>query len=186
MLADLKGRVSVDERRIYVTGFSNGASMAFRVARELSPIIAAAAPVAGADWLSGTNPERAVPVLYVTGAADSLNPVEGGEIHIGIKSFGVKASVREMIGNWLKMHGFRDEWRVAYQKDGASVIAYGLQGETAKVVLYIIEGHGHHWPGGKSLLPVQMAGKNTAKLKVTDVIWEFFNAHPIADLTDTQ
>ena len=37
----------VDEKRIYVTGISNGGFMAHRVACEMSDIIAAAAPVAG-------------------------------------------------------------------------------------------------------------------------------------------
>ncbi len=46
MLADFKVRVSVDDRRVYATGFSNGASMTFRVARELSRVLAAVAPVA--------------------------------------------------------------------------------------------------------------------------------------------
>lgn len=181
MLADLKVRFSVDERRIYITGFSNGASMAFRVARELSPIIAAAAPVAGADWLSGTNPERAVPVLYITGTADPLNPVEGGEIRIGTKTFGTKASVREMIGNWVEMHGIKGEGQVVYEKDGATGVAYGLPDETSKVVLYTIEGHGHHWPGGKSALPMRLTGKNIATLKATDVIWDFFKAHVLVE-----
>jgi polyhydroxybutyrate depolymerase len=100
MLADLKVLFSVDERRIYATGFSNGASMAFRVARELSPIIAAAAPVAGSDWLNETNPECPVPLLYITGTADPLNPVRGGEIYIGQRAFGTKPATQEMIGKW--------------------------------------------------------------------------------------
>jgi len=73
-----------------------------------------------------------------------------------------------------------------YDKDGAQGVAYGLQGQPAKVVLYTIAGHGHHWPGGKSALPESLAGKNTAKLKATDVIWAFFKAHPIADKTGAQ
>jgi polyhydroxybutyrate depolymerase len=186
MLADLKARFSVDERRIYATGFSNGASMTFRVARELSPMIAAAAPVAGADWLNETKPERPVPILYITGTADPLNPVGGGEIHIGPKAFGAKPATQEMIGKWVKMHGCPDEGRVVYDKDGATGIEYGLPGETSRVVLYTIEGHGHHWPGGNSALPVRLAGKNTAKLNATDVIWAFFKSHPLADNTDVQ
>jgi len=65
MIGDLKERFNADKRRIYVTGFSNGASMSFRIARELSPFIAAVAPVAGADWLYGKRPDRAVPLLYI-------------------------------------------------------------------------------------------------------------------------
>lgn len=183
MLAELKLRFSVDEHRIYATGFSNGASMTFRVARELSPIIAAAAPVSGADWLNGTNPERAVALLYITGMADPLNPFRGGEIYIGNHFFGTKPATREMIANWVKIHGCPTKGRVVYDKDKATGIAYGLPGQPPKVVLYTIEGHGHHWPGGKSALPERFAGKNTAKIKATDIIWEFFKAHTLAENT---
>jgi polyhydroxybutyrate depolymerase len=186
MLADLQVRFSVDKRRIYATGFSNGASMTFRVARELSTTIAAAAPVAGADWLDVKTPARPVPLLYITGTADPLNPVGGGEIRIGPKAFGTKPATQEMIGKWLNMLSYPVERRVVYHKDGATGIAYGCPGDDAEVVLYTIEGHGHHWPGGKSALPKSLAGNNTAKLKATDVIWEFFKRHPIVDKTDAQ
>ncbi|MHB8077885.1 MAG: CE1 family esterase [Candidatus Krumholzibacteriia bacterium] len=177
LLADLKTRVSVDERRVYATGFSNGASMAFRVARELSPLIAAVAPVAGSDWLEA-QPERPVPLLYITGTADPLNPVAGGEIRIGGKDFGAKPPTRDMIDRWVRMFGPPEEPREIFNRDGATGIAYGPAGGTPQVVLYTISGHGHHWPGGSSRLPKRLAGRNVAKLKATDVIWDFFNAHP--------
>jgi polyhydroxybutyrate depolymerase len=186
MLSDLKARFRIDERRIYATGFSNGASMTFRVARELSPLIAAAAPVAGADWLEDKTPERPVPLLYLTGTADPLNPVGGGEIRIGQRAFGRKPPTQEMIGKWVKMVGCPEEPRVVYDQDGARGLAYGFPGGADRVVLYTIDGHGHHWPGGKSALPESLAGKNTAKLKATDIIWEFFKAHPLADKTNAQ
>ncbi len=186
MLSDLKARFSVDERRIYATGFSNGASMTFRVARELSRVLAAAAPVAGADWLDAKTPERPVPILYITGTADPLNPIGGGDIRIGQRTFGKKPQIQEMIGKWVKMAGCAEEPHAVYDKDGAMGIAYCLSGDAASVVLYTIDGHGHHWPGGKSALPESLAGKNTAKLKATDVIWEFFKVHSSADKTDAQ
>lgn len=114
--------------------------------------------------------------------ADPLNPVGGGEIRIGQKTFGAKPAILEMIGKWVKMFGCSDEMRVVYDKDGASGIAYGFPGEAAKVMLYTIEAHGHHWPGGKSALPETLAGENTAKIRATDVIWEFFKSHPPVDL----
>jgi polyhydroxybutyrate depolymerase len=44
MFDDLSARFSVDEQRVFVTGFFNGASMSFRVGAELSDRIAAIAP----------------------------------------------------------------------------------------------------------------------------------------------
>lgn len=187
MLADLRMRFSIDERRIYATGFSNGASMTFRVARELSPIIAAVAPVAGSDWLENRKPQSPVPpLLYITGTADPLNPLEGGEIRIGEETFGSKPVTHEMIGKWVTILGCPEEARVVCDKDGVTGIAYGLSGEKALVLLYTIEGQGHHWPGGKSALPVRLAGKNTVKLNATDVIWDFFKGHSKVDRHDAQ
>ena len=103
---------------------------------------------------------------------------------IGPKAFGTKPATQEMIGKWVKMLGCSDEMRVVYDKDGATGIAYGLPGETAKVVLYTIEAHGHHWPGGKSALPESLAGRNTAKIAATDVIWEFFKRRFTVDTAD--
>ncbi|MFQ5640072.1 MAG: alpha/beta hydrolase family esterase, partial [bacterium] len=51
LLDDLTARFNVDEGRIYAAGFSNGASMVFRVGRTISARIAAIACVAGTDWL---------------------------------------------------------------------------------------------------------------------------------------
>ena len=176
MIGDLKERFNADERRIYATGFSNGASMSFRVARELSSFIAAVAPVAGADWQPGKRPDRAVPLLYITGTADPLNPLAGGEIHIGRKSYGTKPPIQEMIAGWVKLHGCQAEPRVVYNKGGATGVAYGSARGTDTVLLYTIDGHGHHWPGGKSALPQRIVGKNTAQLKATVLIWDFFKA----------
>ncbi len=184
MLANLKASFKVDERRIYASGFSNGASMAFRVARELSGVIAAAAPVAGADWLQDTKPERPVPLIKITGTADPLNPIGGGMVRIGKRTFGEKPATQKMIAKWVEMHRGPKKGRVVYDNDGATGIAYGLPDEPAEVVLYTIDGHGHYWPGGKSALPVRLAGENIAKLNATNVIWDFFKTQVLADNAD--
>jgi len=174
MIGDLKERFNADGRRIYATGFSNGASMSFRIARELSPVIAAVAPVAGSDWLYRKQPDRAVPLLYITGTADPLNPLEGGEIRIGAKTYGKKPPIQEMIARWVKLHGCQAEPRVVHNREESKGVVYCCAHGTETVVLYTIDGHGHHWPGGKSALPEKTAGKNTAKLKATVIIWDFF------------
>lgn len=172
MLDDLKARFHVDNRRIYVTGFSNGASMSFRLARELPMVIAAAAPVAGADCLSHKMPDRAVPLIYITGTNDPLNPIEGGEIHIGRKSYGIKQPTKKMIANWVRLHNCLEEPRVVYEQNGERGVEY-----CHDVALYTLTGHGHHWPGGDSALGERLAGKNTAEINACDIIWDFFKRH---------
>jgi len=44
-----------------------------------------------------------------------------------------------------------------------------------EVVLYIIEGGGHTWPG---MPPLPLAlGKSSANMNANDTIWEFFQKH---------
>ena len=47
LLASLRSLVSIDPRRIYASGFSNGAILAQRLACEATDIFAAVAPVSG-------------------------------------------------------------------------------------------------------------------------------------------
>ena len=50
--------------------------------------------------------------------------------------------------------------------------------DDAEVVYITVEGLGHTWAGGKSLLPEFMVGKLSDKIRATDVIWEFFRETP--------
>lgn len=179
LLDDLAGRTSLDLQRVYLTGFSNGASMSFRLARERSERIAAVAPVAGADWLPQVEPARPVPIFYITGDSDPLNPVEGGEIHIGRRSYGTKPPVEETVADWGRLHGLGE---AEEGEEGLSRInTYRRPGGPPLVVLRIVQGHGHHWPGSPSLLPAALTGPNVADFDAVDAIWEFFQAHRLED-----
>ncbi len=170
---DLPRRLNIDSRRIYITGFSNGASMAFRVARELPHRVAAAAPVAGSDWLSEVKPKRAVPLMYITGDADPLNPINGGEIFIGRASFGTKPKVADMIDRWGKLHQAAANDVVAPRNTTRR--EYRNEFGELRVVLITLTDHGHHWPGGKGRLGnTQVTGKNSSRFIATDEIWRFF------------
>lgn len=75
----MENNLAVDSNRIFVTGFSNGASMAYRTAAELSSQIEAAAPISGALWLDELDLESPVSLLYISGTDDPLNPISGGQ-----------------------------------------------------------------------------------------------------------
>ncbi|MGE4285073.1 MAG: PHB depolymerase family esterase [Phycisphaerae bacterium] len=181
LIDSLRSRDDIDSSRIYVTGFSNGASMAFRVARELSGRIAAVAPVAGADWLQEKIPARKVPVMYITGTNDPLNPIKGGPVKMGQKYYGEKAPVKQIIDAWTKLHGCAAE-PVIEHRENATLYSYSPEAaETAAFVYCEIEGHGHIWPGGISLLPGSMGGSNTSKIDATDLIWDFFKKHKLPE-----
>lgn len=176
-LDDLSARYKVDQTRIYLAGFSNGASMAFRAGRGLSMRIAAIAPVAGADWLDTPMPAHPVPLLYITGTKDPLNPIEGGSIRLGRLPAGNKPPDREMVRKWASMIGCPTEPKTVRDNDGVKGIIYGPSKDGSEVVFYTVEGMGHAWPGGVSLMPESMVGKTSDKLNATDLIWEFFQRH---------
>jgi polyhydroxybutyrate depolymerase len=182
MLDDLSSIFTVDARRVFVTGFSNGASMSFRVGAELSRRIAAIAPVAGACWLESITLERPVPMLYITGTADPLNLIEGGvprlvtgaSDKVRAKS---KPPVRDSILKWVKALDIPIAPASVSDAKGVRTETYGSKRNGAEVVYITVEGLGHTWAGGRSLLPESIVGGTSEKIIATDVIWDFFKKH---------
>jgi polyhydroxybutyrate depolymerase len=168
----------VDKRRIYATGFSNGASMSFRLGVELAHRFAAIAPVAGALWLEPGTLKHPVPMLYITGTADPLNLIEGGVPKLLNGAYDpvrakAKPPVKDSIHKWARALGVPTVPRIN-EADGVRTETYGAE---AQVIYIAIDGMGHHWPGGRSLLPESMVGTWSGKLRATDVIWDFFRRH---------
>lgn len=182
MLDDLSARFNVDKRRVFVTGFSNGASMSFRVGAELSNRIAAIAPVAGACWLALVMLEQPVSMLYITGKADPLNLIEGGVPKLATgASDKVRAKpkppVRESILKWIKALDSPVTSASVSDENGVRTETYGPGRDGAEVVYISVDGLGHTWAGGRSLLPESMVGRTSDKIKAADVIWDFFQKH---------
>jgi polyhydroxybutyrate depolymerase len=96
MIDDISSKYTVDPKRIFVVGHSNGAFMSHRLACELSGRVAAIAALAGAVWNDGTkcNPTSAVSVLDVHGDADAVVGYGGGAVAAGLVAPGVPAKTQ--------------------------------------------------------------------------------------------
>jgi polyhydroxybutyrate depolymerase len=187
---------SVDPKRIYVTGISNGGFMTMRLATELSDRIAAVAVVAatmdeetarhadqGASADSVSGPQvRPVSVLVMHGRKDPLVPFYGGSVRGG--AGGPILSHDSTVRWWVRVdecthHHLVTEMIPDSAGDGTSAWhrAYpgGVQG--TEVESYVIENGGHTWPGGWQYLPVFMVGKTSRNLDASAVIWKFFRLH---------
>jgi polyhydroxybutyrate depolymerase len=105
VLDDVEAHHAVDRRRVYVTGFSNGAAMTFRLAAELAPRLAAIAPVAGHCCLPDPRPEHPVATLYLIGAEDPLIPLDGGVVRTPWGHTDVKPAVRDTLRKWGRALG---------------------------------------------------------------------------------
>ena len=173
LIERLARELRLDRSRIYVTGFSNGASLAFRLGAELGNLIAAIAPVAGHCWIDPPRPARPLPLLHIAGAADPLNPLEGGEVETPWGHSEYHPPVRRSIERWAAASGCGG---CTERTDDAGVIwteCAGCEGGI-EIRLAVVPELGHVWPGGPRLLPERLVGRSSRRLMATEAIWDFF------------
>jgi polyhydroxybutyrate depolymerase len=149
----------IDSNRVYVTGFSNGAGMVFRLAAERADRLAAIAPVAGHCWVPDPKPSRPVPTYYLVGDSDPMVPLKGGTARTPWGRVADRPSVDETLRRW------------------GTAIGYPPGSELFPV--RIIPRDGHHWPGGKGLLGERLGGPIARDINATSEIWQFFQRHKL-------
>jgi polyhydroxybutyrate depolymerase len=126
-------------------------------------------------------PKRPVPVLHFHGSDDRNAPFAGG------KGQGISGtdfySVEHSIQAWVKANGCERTPIVAKSpdtaQDGTTITrkTYGAGQDGSEVVLVIIEGGGHTWPGQEPRL--RLLGKSTKNISANKLMWEFFQKHPL-------
>jgi len=144
----------IDPSRVYLTGFSNGAGLAFRFAAERADRVAAIAPVSGHCWIRNPTPARAIQTFYLIGDSDPLVPLQGGTARTPWGKVENRPTVDETLKRWGKAIG---------QPPGSELFP-----------VRVIAGHGHHWPGGKALLGERLGGPASNQVDATAEIWRFF------------
>lgn len=165
-----------DPTRVYVTGMSNGAMMAHRLGRELSPRIAAIAPVVGAVFGDEPPPRAPVPALVVAGAEDQVVPPGGGPLTLRLLLGRKPAADRDVApaidqaGYWARHNGCGEPARTrtaVYEKVEWTECRTG-----APVVFLSVAANGHAWPGGEP--GRRGAAQPTRAFDATAAIWTFF------------
>jgi polyhydroxybutyrate depolymerase len=181
LLDDLAAVVTVDPKRVFATGLSNGGMMCHRLAAELADRIAAVAPVGGTLALPAVNPKRPVPVMHFHGTADAIVPFDGprGRTPATMRF----RSVGDTIKAWVAANGCPPEPIVTALPDVADddttvrQQVYGPGKAGAEVVLVEIAGGGHTWPGRQPALG--WIGRSTSDVSANDLMWTFFQRHPM-------
>ena len=180
----------IDRSRVYASGISNGGLLSMRLAHELSHGIAAIAPVAISitDKIAAMRaPGRPIPVVLIPGVRDPLVPWDGGNLGFpGGRAVGRVLSVAETVRHWVNHNRCAPTPTVTREPDrdpgdGTRVRreAYGGCSEGAEVVVYVVEGGGHTWPGGLPYLPERVIGRTSRDINANEVIWDFFRKHAI-------
>ena len=211
LVAQVGDDLCVDTSRVYATGISNGGLMSSALACRLPDVFAAVAPVAGVTFLEGCDEGPPISYQAVYGTADNVLPYDGGlggPIRGFLSANPLDASaadtdeqqaqvssiafppVDDALARWADRNGCApepDEERVSDE-----VVRRwwpGCEGG-AEVVLYVVEGGGHSWPGtplfdgGTAAAAdtaagglASVAGTTTVDISATELAWEFFERH---------
>jgi polyhydroxybutyrate depolymerase len=179
MILQLQKDHQIDPRRIYVAGSSNGGMMAYRVGAELGDMIAAVGSVNGCLLTDGELTLRSpISVVAFNGTKDKVIVLKGGTgSMLGYKITCPPA--RDTMEKFATKLGCKPE----PQKEVIGPVvkeSYSGGADGAEVTLYSLP-MAHFWPGGRRPYP-----SSTAKeLNATDVMCEFFWAHPKKSATES-
>ena len=170
-------QVTVDEARVYATGFSSGAGMVKRLALE-SERFAAIAPIGGAHFMEGETIAPEVPPLSVFKFFGELDGGYNGAIELGV----VFLSARESIARWTVHNGCNATPEVDTSQSGITIYRHADCDSSREVLLYAVH-EGGHWPAvspdGRPLLPVGSATtRDRTSAALYELMWDFFERNP--------
>lgn len=101
LVAEAKQVLSIDPRRVYLIGHSNGGFMAHRMACDASDVVTGLASIAGSMTVDATcTPAHPVSVLLLHGTADADIGFEGGSI-MGFDYL----SAEDLLDRWVANDG---------------------------------------------------------------------------------
>lgn len=189
LIDELADKLSIDANRVYITGFSNGASMTNRLGIELGNKIAAIAPVAGTLGINQAKrwqPVRTLPVMYFHGTADPFAYYTGGSAGTWK---GSALSAPAYAAWWAQKNGCEPQPVAAVMpdrvNDGTRVtrIVYPSCPANSEVIFYSIVDAGHTWPGGAPWGPETVTGKISREINASIEMWHFFQRHRIQSMT---
>lgn len=187
VLDDLAKRAAIDTTRVYASGLSNGAMMAYRVAAEASDRIAAVGAVAGTMATLKFAPKRPVPVIHIHSTQDHIARYDGG---FGLPTSiadtrTLNSSVEDSLRKWLDFNGCALTpstletvgGKVGTPDANHTAIRriYGPCREGVEVVLLQLSGAGHVWPGGIRDYMPDLLGTGTAVIDANAELWKFFS-----------
>lgn len=174
LIDKISASYSIDQKRVYSTGMSNGGFMSYDLACFLNNRIAAIASVTGSmitSHLKACKVTRPTPVMEIHGTADNTVPYAGG----GALSF---THIDTLVNFWVKLNGCDPAVKTTLPNtnttDGSTVEHYVFDHgkNNTSVELYKVIGGSHSWPGA----PAVIAGTNQ-DFSASREIWRFFSKY---------
>ncbi|MCE7053862.1 carboxylesterase family protein [Algoriphagus sp. AGSA1] len=169
LIDEMIGQFHGDPEKIYVTGMSNGAMLAYRLACEIPEKISAVAPVSGTLMARNCEPSKPLPILHIHSVLDKIVPFYGG---LGLGGYHF-ASIDSTMGVWSSIHGISEY--TEKRNLGDFTYTFWEKSSGLAMELYTTEDGGHSWPGGKIARPG--ADPPSTAIDATELIWFFFRRH---------
>lgn len=174
-----------DPALMFMTGFSNGGHLSYRLAFEMPDRIAAIAPIAANlpvdDNLDCIKKGKAVPVAIFNGTEDPVNPYNGGLVALlGNTSRGTVHSSTESANYWKNLASITGVGQTTKfaEVDGdpsTEITMERWDGRNGiQVRLYTLHGSGHVIPS-KNVRFGRFFGDNAGDIEAATEVWNFFS-----------
>ena len=186
-LDDLARRTTIDTHRIYATGHSNGAMMAYRLGAERPDRMVAIAPVAGAHNLDQFAAGPLLAVLHIHSVDDPRALYKGGlgPPFPGSDVRSAHRPVEDGLTRWRRRNSCVGpartvETRAGTPKTGgtnqrATLLTWDGCVPSGQVAHWKLTGVGHGWPGNpRAEFSEELSGPSTTLVVAAEEIWKFF------------
>ena len=167
----MERQASIDARRIFATGMSNGAMMSWRLACE-APEIRAIAPVAGSDNTPACKPSRPVPIIEFHAFDDDHVPFNGGKGDLSVAQVDF-VSVPSAQAKWVQIDRAQPKPSRVLTVAGAHCDLHRAGEGGAPVEQCVTDTGGHSWPGGGTQ---QGRKQPSMAISANDLMWNFFSS----------
>ena len=159
---------SIDPKRIYSTGMSNGGYMSYKLACDLSSKIAAVVSVTGSmtiQTVDGCNPSHPTSVAQIHGLQDSVVSYYGNAWSKPIEE------VMEYWANYNNCSNESNSSEITGSNGGGTHDVYSECDNQTSVELFLMNNMGHDWPN-----------LNNHDIQASTTIWDFLSKYDIDGL----
>ncbi len=192
LVRTISAKYSINKKRIYAHGTSNGGMMVYRLAIESPNLFRAVTPVVASmpEFSKCRESFAPMPIMIINGTRDPLVPYNGGKI--GRKrdqnqGRGSVASTADTIQYWVKNNGVNPRPKVRMlankNKRDRSIIrveSYTGGRNNSEVLLYKVIGGGHTEPSIQERyhkLYKLIVGNQNHDVEMAEEVFTFFQRH---------
>lgn len=175
LIDTISAQYSINPKRVYCTGMSNGGYMSFYMACQTNRF-AAVGSVTGSmtvPMYNACNPARPTPTITIHGTSDATVPYAGSS---------TSKSIEDVVDFWVNENACNTTPAITQipntnTTDNATAERYlytgGHGGNT--VEFFKVTGGGHTWPGTSVIIPAY--GNTCLDFSASKEIWRFFSQH---------